>query len=76
MKIAKLLKWAARLGFIPSGVLTVASGWLSLLVSLACIIGVESALITCPANPVAAFVSAATGLGLIGLGRRGNKKIE
>jgi hypothetical protein len=76
MKIGKLLKWAARLGFVPSGVLTVASGWLGLVVSAACVVGIESTLITCPADPMAALVSGATGLGLIGLGRRNNKRVQ
>ena len=59
------------LKFVPSGWMTVGVGWLSLLNAARCLFGFDIPGMECPPDPGQALVSALTGLGFIGLGRRG-----
>lgn len=69
--VVKILKWVANLHLIPSGYLTMGAGWLGVVLALACMLGVSIPGYSCPADPAQGFIEGITGLGLIGLGRRG-----
>lgn len=70
-KEATMLGKTLLLRFIPSGWLTVGAGWFSILNAIRCYFGIDVAGLECMPNPGEAMVSGLTGLGLIGLGRRG-----
>ena len=69
--VTKIIKWVANMHFIPSGWLTMSAGWLGVALALACMLGITIPGYTCPADPAQGFIEGITGLGLIGLGRRG-----
>ena len=69
--LKKILVWLANLHLVPSGYLTMGAGWLGVLLALACLLGITIPGYTCPADPAQGLIEGITGLGLIGLGRRG-----
>lgn len=72
-KVVTGFRYALLMRFIPSGWATVGAGWLGIINSLRCVAGYVIPGVECPVNPGEAIVSALTGIGFVGIGRRGQK---
>lgn len=77
MTFKSFATWIFNLHIVPSGYLTKGVGWGAVLTSLpslvvaaACAVGHPLQGIPCPQNPGQAVLTALTGMGFIGLGRR------